>query len=911
MGYQVALSFEDGVTRFIECEEHQTVADASYRARINIPLDCRDGACGTCKAFCESGTYDGGNYIDDALTADEADHGFVLPCSMKPRSDLVLQIATTSAVAKTSEASYSATLAKMDRVSPTTVAVTLHIPNRSELVFLAGQYVNIRVPDTDEIRSFSFSNSPDADELTFLMKLAPGGAMSTYLVDRALVGDEITFSGPNGSFFLRQNEYPILFLAGGTGLAPILSMLRRLRDDSSDRAVHLVYGVSTDDDLAELETLRELATDLNMTWDFCVSDPASSAEHVGYVTSLIAKEHHYGGSVAVYLCGPPPMVESVRKHFDAEGIVPAGFYFEKFALSGTAVAPRQDSQPTVESSVVTVQPEQVEAVGVTVPVATIESAEELLEQEVSVMPNPIPTGASRSIAGQLIMAKRTNQPPMSISKKLERTPARAIAGQAVFAQRIIDVRPTVDVPENLAAVLNRRSIAGQVVFTDRDVPALVTGSEHEVSSFPETPRHRYEIGEEHPPLSQSDDIFEARKEIELGAVELVIGRLTTPQLDHYRRLAQLTLPYVSGNRLVDAAAFTTTNASFHEYLLTQTGNEHLVIAYQALGVQGRMEDALHNASWVHERCATDHIEIVEAFERGDGDAARRVISEHADRSKLTMRRAMDDAATTRRPAFLSPGRFAGKVVLLTGGAQGIGERTARRISAEGGTLLIADRSELVREVAASLTADGSAAVAVIEDLEEWEGAERVVQRAMQEFGRIDVAIHTVGGTIWQKPFYEYSPEQIQAEINRSLYPTLWACRAVAPRMIEARYGTIINVSSTATRGIYRVPYSAAKGGVNAITASLALELAPYGIRVAATAPGGTDAPPRRIARGPAPETEDERAWQQEMIAQVVDSTMVKRYGTLDEQASAIAFLASDEASYITGTVLPVSGGDLG
>ena len=87
------------------CRDDQTVADASYRQRINIPLDCRDGACGTCKAFCESGDYDGGTYIADALSDDEAAAGYVLPCSMKPRSDLVLQIASTSEVAKTQAAS--------------------------------------------------------------------------------------------------------------------------------------------------------------------------------------------------------------------------------------------------------------------------------------------------------------------------------------------------------------------------------------------------------------------------------------------------------------------------------------------------------------------------------------------------------------------------------------------------------------------------------------------------------------------------------------------------------------------------------------------------------------------------------------------------------------------------------------
>jgi dihydroxycyclohexadiene carboxylate dehydrogenase len=134
---------------------------------------------------------------------------------------------------------------------------------------------------------------------------------------------------------------------------------------------------------------------------------------------------------------------------------------------------------------------------------------------------------------------------------------------------------------------------------------------------------------------------------------------------------------------------------------------------------------------------------------------------------------------------------------------------------------------------------------------------------------------------------------------------------VLPHLIERRAGTVVNVSSVATRGINRIPYAAAKGGINALTASLALEAAPYGIRVVATAPGGTDAPERRVARGPAPGTNGERTWVRQVVDQTVDSSLMKRYGSLEEQAAAICFLASDEASYITGTVLPVAGGDLG
>src|SRR4029079_17801600 len=131
-------------------------------------------------------------------------------------------------------------------------------------------------------------------------------------------------------------------------------------------------------------------------------------------------------------------------------------------------------------------------------------------------------------------------------------------------------------------------------------------------------------------------------------------------------------------------------------------------------------------------------------------------------------------------------------------------------------------------------------------------------------------------------------------------------------MVERRRGTIVNVSSVATRGLNRVPYAAAKGGVNALTASLAWTYADQGIRVVATAPGGIEAPPRRIARGPGEEkTPQQEQWYQTIVDQTTASSLLHRYGTLDEEVAPILFLASDEASYITGTRLPVAGGDLG
>ncbi len=258
-------------------------------------------------------------------------------------------------------------------------------------------------------------------------------------------------------------------------------------------------------------------------------------------------------------------------------------------------------------------------------------------------------------------------------------------------------------------------------------------------------------------------------------------------------------------------------------------------------------------------------------------------------------------------------RFSGKVVVVTGAAQGIGRGVALRAAAEGGKVLFVDRAAFVAEVAAEVAAeaDGGNTAGFVADLETYDGARAAMACAVDTFGGIDVLINGVGGAIRMRPFAEFEPAQIDAEIRRSLMPTLYSCHAVLPHLLARGGGTIVNVSSNATRGIRRVPYSAAKGGVNALTAALAMEYAEHGIRVVATAPGGTQAPPRRVPRNAAGDNAQEQAWMAEAVRQVTDSTFFKRYGSLDEQIAPILFLASDEASYITGTVLPVAGGDTG
>jgi benzoate/toluate 1,2-dioxygenase reductase subunit len=328
--YTIALNFEDGVTRFVECKAGEKVLDAAFRARINLPMDCSDGVCGTCKCRAESGRYDlGDDYIEDALSDDEKSSGLVLTCQMVPQSDCVIAVPASSNVCKTEQSRFAATVSKIEPHNDAAVVLELDVEATAP-VFLPGQYVNIDVPGSAQHRSYSFSSAPGESRIRFLIKKIPGGVMSTWL-ESACPGNRVELTGPLGSFYLRAVERPLLFLAGGTGLAPFLAMLEVLARVASQQKVHLIYGVTRDLDLVQVEALDAYAAKLpNFSYATVVADADSAHPRKGWVTQHIPAEALNEGDVDVYLCGPPPMVDAVRQYFDDNGMKPNSFHYEKF-----------------------------------------------------------------------------------------------------------------------------------------------------------------------------------------------------------------------------------------------------------------------------------------------------------------------------------------------------------------------------------------------------------------------------------------------------------------------------------------------------------------------------------------------------------------------------------------------------
>jgi benzoate/toluate 1,2-dioxygenase reductase subunit len=337
--HAVTLVFEDGRAVRIQARDDETVYAAALRQNVRIATDCLEGACATCKAFCTAGTFALGDYSEQALSDDERAQGYTLCCQARPRSDGVIEFAYASqqALARVPAATYPLRVQRVERVSPSVVRLDLERRIDAPLGFLPGQYVHLRVPGTPALRSYSMANAPEQTEvLSFYVKLLAGGAMSDYAASRAQPGDAIDAIGPFGHFYLRAPVRPIVMVAGGTGLAPMLSMLEHLAQRGGcAHPIHLLYGVNTPDEFFGQEQLaalagRGLALDVER---IPVEAAPGWSGPAGHVTVLLREALIAGGDCDAYLCGPPAMVEAAQTWLAQHGVARQRVHTEKFVAS--------------------------------------------------------------------------------------------------------------------------------------------------------------------------------------------------------------------------------------------------------------------------------------------------------------------------------------------------------------------------------------------------------------------------------------------------------------------------------------------------------------------------------------------------------------------------------------------------
>jgi dihydroxycyclohexadiene carboxylate dehydrogenase len=291
------------------------------------------------------------------------------------------------------------------------------------------------------------------------------------------------------------------------------------------------------------------------------------------------------------------------------------------------------------------------------------------------------------------------------------------------------------------------------------------------------------------------------------------------------------------------------------------------------------------------------------------------------------------ASESSQPAALDPlargsRRFENRVCVVAGAGQGIGLAVVRRLAAEGAAVVIGDWAEdIARKAEREIQEAGERAAVHVGDYRTFEGCQGLIDSSVQAFGRIDSLIVIVGGTVWSVPYQFNTPEQIVETVNKNFWPTMWAVRAVLPQMIEQHKssadgvgGNIVTLATHALVGLNRVPYAASKGGLIGLTLAVSKEVGRYGIRINCVAPSlnsGKEQIYRRdfrlehVAKSDVPaesrieQPTDEAGNREERPL----SLGLNRPATVQEVAATIAFMASDDAGYISGEVISVGGGE--
>ena len=322
---------------------HETVEQAAARQGYRLLVDCREGGCGTCKARCTAGEFDLEDYSDTALSETERAEGFVLTCRMRVAGPCVVELDYPLSQARSGLA-----------LAPCAAVVTGVVPLTAEVVhlelaaadgrpfeFLPGQYANLAVPGAEAWRSYSFANLPGGDRAEFLVRMLQGGAMSSW-VRMAAPGATLKVGPATGRFFLRDvARCPLLFVAGGTGVAPVLSMLRSLAAAPAKPAsTCVVFGVNHPAGLfREPEIEAALAALPGGRLVRAVMDPAGAAwPHAVGTAADVAAALAPAADTQVYLCGPPPMVERARHLLRGLGVPAAAIFAEAFVPTTAAAA---------------------------------------------------------------------------------------------------------------------------------------------------------------------------------------------------------------------------------------------------------------------------------------------------------------------------------------------------------------------------------------------------------------------------------------------------------------------------------------------------------------------------------------------------------------------------------------------
>jgi propane monooxygenase reductase subunit len=329
----------------IEVDEEQTVLRAAAEQGIMLMHGCKEGQCSSCKSFVLDGDdIELDRYSTFALPDYEKEEGFTLLCRAHVYEDVTIELLNYDEDMIRSGLPIQQAVAEVVANDPVTHDMrhlVLRLVEPREIKFFPGQYVDISIPGTDATRSFSMANTSSRDNgrLEFVIKVYPDGLFSHFLDARLAVGDRLDLSGPFGVFTLRDSEdADLIFVGGGAGMAPILSLLRSMAERGIRRKATYYYGARRRRDLCFEDELQALETSLpGFRYVPALSEPAADDAwdgEVGFVTDVVKRHESNLKNAHAYVCGPPPMVEAAMPMLTGLGVPDKRIYYDKFTTTG-------------------------------------------------------------------------------------------------------------------------------------------------------------------------------------------------------------------------------------------------------------------------------------------------------------------------------------------------------------------------------------------------------------------------------------------------------------------------------------------------------------------------------------------------------------------------------------------------
>ncbi|HKB60200.1 MAG TPA: CDP-6-deoxy-delta-3,4-glucoseen reductase [Gallionellaceae bacterium] len=314
-------------------EPDETILEAGIRHGYTMPYSCRDGVCGACKGDILEGVVDYGEYQPFALTPAEKAAGGALFCKAKPLSDLVIEGHEITSDKEIPVKTLPTRVQKMVRLTEDVMVLYLKLPANERLQFLAGQYVDIQLKD-DKPRSFSLANAPHDDEFLELhIRNIPGGAFTRHVFNGMKERDILRIKGPLGGFYLREDsDKPILFVASGTGFAPVKAIVEHALQIGVTRPMHIYWGVRRQSDFYMLDKVQEWQAK-GVKFTAVVSDEPWAGRS-GFVHQAVLEDYADLSGYQVYACGAPVVVEAAHRDFTSQrGLPQEEFFSDAFSFA--------------------------------------------------------------------------------------------------------------------------------------------------------------------------------------------------------------------------------------------------------------------------------------------------------------------------------------------------------------------------------------------------------------------------------------------------------------------------------------------------------------------------------------------------------------------------------------------------